>query len=73
MNRFYQFTREGIVPCSTEYIGWYEIYRLSKAAHTRGAFAIQCRNPVLLGWLTLLTAVTACIHFSPLYRLTGTG
>eukprot|EP01043_Picozoa_sp_COSAG02_P025911 COSAG02_NODE_1475_length_12422_cov_20.622170_2_plen_99_part_00 len=52
---------------------WYEIYRLSKAAHTRGAFAIQCRNPNLLGWLTLLTAVTTCIHFSPLYRLTGTG
>eukprot|EP01043_Picozoa_sp_COSAG02_P032934 COSAG02_NODE_2221_length_9469_cov_3.478975_5_plen_99_part_00 len=31
------------------------------------------RNPVLLGWSTLLTAVTTCIHFSPLYRLTITG
>ena len=50
-----------------------EIYGVCKAALVRGAFAIQCRNPVLLGWLTLLTAVTTCIHFSPLYRLTGTG
>ena len=24
---------------------WYEIYRMSKAALVRGAFAIQCRNP----------------------------
>jgi hypothetical protein len=52
---------------------WYEIYRLSKAALVRGAFAIQCRNPFPLGWLTLLTAVTTCIHFSPPYRLPFTG
>eukprot|EP01043_Picozoa_sp_COSAG02_P044014 COSAG02_NODE_3885_length_6087_cov_7.811456_2_plen_96_part_00 len=50
-----------------------KIYRMSKAALVRGAFAIQCRNPVLLGWLTLLTAVIACTHFSPPYGLTGTG
>ena len=46
---------------------------MSKAALVRGAFAIQCRNPVLLGWFTLLTAVSACSHFSPPYGLTGTG
>jgi hypothetical protein len=52
-----------------------EIYGVCRAALVRGAFAIQCRNPVLLGWLTLLTAFTTLtgIHFSRLYRLTGTG
>ena len=50
-----------------------EIYGVCRAALVRGAFAIQCRNPVLLGWLTLLTAPSACSHFSPPYGLTGTG
>eukprot|EP01043_Picozoa_sp_COSAG02_P056109 COSAG02_NODE_6605_length_3464_cov_3.857355_1_plen_63_part_10 len=46
---------------------------MSKAALVRGAFAIQCRNPVILGGLTLLTAVIACSHFYPPYRWTDTG